>query len=355
MDHFITAGVKLLSGEHTFEEIKNNEKLVILNPDKTFDELIELRTDWTLFNEFTEDNIQITFKDIGREFKLISSELHVYVLLIGMVADYGKGKTGSALFCYVNEKLGIVYIKYGVKDTSFLSLISETNMLRISTYNYTMVVGNPQNRDDLSKNINQNVYLMHLVDKPEVTIFPVTVSAPHFIPPQKHNLFHNGEAVELTEKYLLFSDPKSDRGVVFVTRWLGENKVDFRATLNPFPRWGNYQNFGQMMATVKLSETTTDAFIAAPTAWIHDNIRKATNEGRGTTEYIGIIYHFHIEDDVGCEAKTYYFIQSDKEKGGLFNSTIHTMIKVGKDVFATLENYDGVFKIQCDEKFELHL
>ncbi|ELP90760.1 hypothetical protein EIN_025990 [Entamoeba invadens IP1] len=355
IDDFKTTGVNLLPDEHTLQQMKDQQKIILFEPGQLMSEIVESAINWDLFNEYTPDNTVIKFSQIGREYKLIISEAKQLVAMIGMVVDYGKGKTGSTLFCYINDAIHTVYVKYDLADTSFLSLISETNMYRVSTMDNSMIIGNPQARNDLTKNINQNLYMMHLVDKPEVPQFPVTVTAPYFVPPQKQNLFGVGEAVELSEKYMLYSDPKSDRGVVYASRWFGGDKLDFRATLNPFPRWGNYQNFGKFMSAVKSSATTTELYVAAPTAWVHDDIRKASTEGRGTTEYIGIIYHFQIEDDVGCEAKTYYFVQSDKEKGGIFNSTIHTMLKVNSDIIVTLENYDGVYKVQCDDVFKLHL
>ncbi|ELP89201.1 hypothetical protein EIN_486030 [Entamoeba invadens IP1] len=325
LDDASTAGGKILFEEMNATEMKQRLHFSYFPPNGDMNNMITFKIEYIDFQEKGEDGSEIKFSNIARQLDLIITDKFKLVVLLGMTVDYGKGLTGAVCILYVIDETKTAYLTFDTKYFDFLTTISVDNFKNVAISGNDILVGFPKSRDDPKADISQNVFLMSVVDLPSKPEFPVTLPPPIIIPPQKRNLFQLGGGVGHSNKYAFIADPFLDRGVAYVVRKVDGTTIDLRATLIPFPRWGSYQNFALFMAAFDNADDTTDLFVAAPTAWIHDNVRKVQKEGRKTSEYIGVIYHFVIVDDETCEAKGYYVVQND-EKSGIMNSTISGMV-----------------------------
>ncbi|ELP93864.1 hypothetical protein EIN_176910 [Entamoeba invadens IP1] len=353
IDNAATMGVRQVPEETYLDELKQNIDVQIFRDNETLSESYPANLIYVLMNDTGPDKVKTKFSNVGRDMRLVQSKKGEFGLMIAITVDYAKGLTGSVIFGLVRIESSSIYMKYDYNDTSYLQTISPTNLIRLEAYEDTFVAGSPQARDGNIFDFSKNVYVQKLIDIDRPTL-PLSVSPPIFIPPSKNNLFDLGQAVEISKDFILFSDPSSEKGVVFAFS-RKDDALNFSVVMQPFPRWGNFQSFGEFLA-VTSDEQNPHIYVAAPNAWIHDNVRKAVKLGRSTTEYIGVIYEFQVNDKTKIvESKNYFFVKSDKQSGGLLNSTISNMKKSGDNVYVTLANYDGVFLITCEENLTLFL
>lgn len=320
---------------------------------------------------------QTRFYNFGRDTKTMKGDDDATRLcaVFSMLVDEGNGKMGEMCYGYFaewNAKQDHIYLKYDMEDgDKYVGIVSATNYNVLDVSGDRLAVGNPKYRPSNATNyqnlpLDRNVMVMKInVDGSLLNAnqFPVAVADVKYIPPPMPTMYHVGAQVQISDNYLLYSDPNYNRGIVYISRKIGENYV-FIGQINPFPRWGNFQNFGKIIRTVDVvSERTgsngtevekTLLYVAAPDAWIHNKIRKAIADGMDYTEAIGVIYEFELEVGVGCTPKNYYVVKTPIHNA-MMNSTITKMVEIQGRLYVTVADIDGLYQVTCDEKFTLHL
>ena len=178
------------------------------------------------------------------------------------------------------------------------------------------------------------------------------MSEPIYIPAPSNQYTYLGESIHISSRYIIFGDSHSGAGVLFAVKYenVGNGTFTYAGQLNPYKKWGTYQNFGEHVTTKDNADGSTTVYVTASSAWIHSNSRRAV---KGITEAIGVVYVFLIKDGV-CKPENYYVV-STKVENGMMNSTTNLMLNIGNDIFITLADKPNIYRIECDEKVTINL
>ena len=286
-------------------------------------------------------------KDFGRYVSAFVTREKTGALVVGARTGYTDQFNGDVIYAYL-DKQGVMNLYYNFFIAKAMTpVVSETNFDTVFTHNNTIVFGSPKQKSEKVSVLNQSVCIVNVVESPRTPFFLFFPSTYNYIPAPSKKHSNLGASAYLGEKYLLYSDPVTNRGTVFVAK---RNEVffDYVGQLNPLPQGGAYQKFGEHLAMIDKKDGNTDIYITASTAWIHSNSQKAVN---GTTEIIGVVYEFEVVNSK-CYPKNYYVVKTPHETS-LMNSTISGMIKNDNNVYLTLYNFPGLYRINCDMKTEV--
>ncbi|BFU21083.1 hypothetical protein EHI8A_116160 [Entamoeba histolytica HM-1:IMSS-B] len=349
-----TVGIKVNSDTFTSDKIQEKTDIQYFPTGKGITTMLKVTVEWENFNKYAADNkTLLKISQYARGITVLSTKSNNLMMVISFVTDDGKGSTGDVMFGYISFSESKLYIKY---DKSFCSDITtnfvESNLSEMNAYGNAIAFGSPKTRADEFSTLTKNILIMSIDDDTTNPHFPFSFTDKVFVPSPTQNLAALGKAIEISNTYLMYSDPLSNRGIVYISRRMEGDTFDFRATINPLPRWGNYQRFGAYMRVIELKDTT-EVYAVAPSAWVHSDTRRAAAAGSESHEIIGIIYQFSISG-THCEPKNYFFINSPITDG-VMNSTISSLITISDRAYVTLTNYQGLYRLNCDQKTQIHL
>ncbi|KAL7713165.1 Uncharacterized protein QTN25_009228 [Entamoeba marina] len=351
VDGSFTAGVKELDETLTLDQIKEQASILVFTSGTEFSESMELPLNFTLFNDTSSNGEKLTFTNFGRSIKLVVTPSENILCMIGGISSDSEGDTGDLFVGYYDYNTAEFRFNYSREETDKdAEVLTDTNFSAFQTKDNVIVLGSPKTRADGAEELNKNVIIKTVTDIDED--FPFGYESVTYIPPQNTGLSNLGNQVELTDQYLLFADSLSSRGVVFVAYRQTNTTYQMKWTLNPYPRWGNFQEFGSHLNVMEMDDYSL-VLIGARSAWIHNNVRRATEDGIDVFEMIGVMYRFRIEDDE-CSL-THYFVVKSEVVDGIMNSTISSMTSISNRAYVTLSNFDGLYRVECDETITVHL